>query len=193
MHDFFLATAKICFNILLLLFLKGTCALLDSQSKVGLEQRFTRIYLPCILKQVKRQQVRWCFTKGQRLQSEARNLTTSRCNHRVFILISHPINPSQTQYIMIILCRGAVKILFIAPILNKHFQKGNHSHAISYQDIRWNLAAPRSLQFLQLQREERQMEHLFKFIWLSQPWYCILLPLLQPFYRVVTVQLLHLT
>lgn len=44
---------------------------------------------------------------------------------------------------------------------------------------------------LQLLREEWQMEHPFKFIWLSQPWYCILLPFLQPFYRVVTAQLLH--
>lgn len=44
--------------------------------------------------------------------------------------------PHRHKHIMVILCWGVVKILFITPIFSKHFQKGNHNHAISYSEHR---------------------------------------------------------
>lgn len=57
--------------------------------------------------------MKWCFTKVQRLQSEARNLSTSRCNHQVFRLISHLISPTQTQtYYGNIVLRGSKNSIY---------------------------------------------------------------------------------
>lgn len=53
--------------------------------------------------------MRLCFTKKEKKRPEAEKVKPEISPRpegiiESFILISHPVNPSQTQYIMVILC-----------------------------------------------------------------------------------------